>query len=116
MVQGMPTLPEQEVRVLFPNLLPGDVTLRHSHRFPRTVYMLEGTFTLALDGRESFAIEAGQASVEPAGIPMTGFNKGDVPARMAVLRLRTRCAVCRSGARSLKIEASGSKLPFGCLD
>lgn len=84
MVQGMPTLSEQEVRVLFSTLLPGDVTPHHSHRFPVTVYMLEGTFTLALDDRAPVAIEAGQAFVEPAGIPMTGFNKGDVPARMAL--------------------------------
>ena len=83
-VEGMPTLSKQEVRVLLSTLLPGDVTPYHSHRFPVTVYMLEGTFTLALDGREPVAIEAGQVFVEPAGINMTGFNKGDVPARMAL--------------------------------
>jgi len=83
-VPGMPSSAEQEVRVLFANLLPGDVTPYHSHRFPVTVFMLEGTFTLALDGREPLAIEAGQVFVEPAGINMTGFNKGDVPARMAL--------------------------------
>lgn len=83
-VQGMPTLAEQEVRVLFSTLLPGDVTPRHTHRFPVTVYMLEGVFTLALDGREPAAIKAGDVFIEPAGIGMTGFNKGDVPARMAL--------------------------------
>ena len=35
-------------------------------------------------GGSPVAIEAGQAFVEPAGISMTGFNKGDVPARMAL--------------------------------
>lgn len=83
-VQGMPSLPEQEVRVLFATLLPGDVTPHHSHRFPVTVYMLEGTFTLELDGLEPVAIKAGQVFVEPAGVNMTGFNRGDVPARMAL--------------------------------
>lgn len=83
-VQGMPTLPEQEVRVLASTLLPGEVTPRHSHRFPVTVYMLEGTFTLELDGREPVAVTAGDVLVEPAGIKMTGFNRGDVPARMAI--------------------------------
>lgn len=83
-VEGMPSLREQEVRVLFATLLPGDVTPYHSHRFPVTVYMLEGTFTLELDGRERVAIEAGQVFVEPAGVNMTGFNKDDVPARMAL--------------------------------
>lgn len=83
-VRGMPAQPEQEVRVLFATLLPGDVTPYHSHRFPVTVYMLEGTFTLALDGREPVAIKAGDVFIEPAGITMTGFNKGSVPARMAL--------------------------------
>lgn len=83
-VRGMPILPEQEVRVLLATLLPGDVTPYHSHRFPVTVYMLEGTFTLALDDREPVVIEAGQVFVEPAGTSMTGLNKGDVPAKMAL--------------------------------
>jgi quercetin dioxygenase-like cupin family protein len=83
-VRGMPIQPEQEIRVLFSTLLPGDVTPYHSHRFPVTVCMLEGTFTLELDGREPVAIEAGEVFVEPAGINMTGSNMGDVPARMVL--------------------------------
>lgn len=83
-VRGMPASPEPEIRVLFATLLPGDVTPYHSHRHPVTVYMLEGTFTLALDGREPVNIEAGQVFIEPPGVNMTGSNKGDVPARMAL--------------------------------
>ncbi|MGL3105812.1 cupin domain-containing protein [Bradyrhizobium sp. BR 1432] len=101
-VSGMPSLPEQEVRVLFATLLPGDVTPYHSHRFPVTVYMLEGTFTLALDGREPIAIEAGQVFVEPVGINMTGFNKGDVPARMALFY------VCEPSAPFADTAGAGS--------
>ncbi|MBW8302010.1 MAG: cupin domain-containing protein [Hydrogenophaga sp.] len=84
-VAGMPTQAEQEVRVLSATLLPGDITPYHSHRFPVTVYMLEGTFTLELDGRKPLTVKAGEVLVEPAGINMTGFNKGDVPARMVLL-------------------------------
>ncbi len=83
-VRGMPRMAEQEVRVLFATLLPGDVTPHHSHRYPVTVFVTEGTFTLALDGREPIAIGAGQAFVEPAGVKMTGHNTGDTPARMAL--------------------------------
>jgi quercetin dioxygenase-like cupin family protein len=83
-VSGMPTAPEQEIRVLFATLLPGDVTPYHSHRHPVTVYMLEGTFTLALDGRDPVDITAGEVFIEPAGINMTGSNRGKVPARMAL--------------------------------
>jgi quercetin dioxygenase-like cupin family protein len=91
-VRGLPQLPEQEVRVLFATLLPGDVTPYHSHRHPVTVFVTEGTFTLALDGREPIAIAAGQAFVEPAGVKMTGRNTGDTPARMALFY------VCEPGA------------------
>ena len=70
--------------MLFATLMPGDVTPYHSHRFPVTVYTIEGAFTLELDDREPVVIEAGQAFVEPAGVNMTGRNRGDVPARMAL--------------------------------
>lgn len=83
-VGGMPTAPEQEVRVLSAALLPGDVTPHHSHRHPVTVYMLEGTFTLALDGHDPVDIAAGEVFVEPAGVNMTGSNRGSVPARMVL--------------------------------
>jgi quercetin dioxygenase-like cupin family protein len=83
-VRGMPAANEQEIRVLFATLLPGDVTPYHSHRHPVTVYMLEGVFTLELDDREPVDIPAGDVFVEPSGVNMTGRNKGDVPARMAL--------------------------------
>ncbi|WP_366658414.1 cupin domain-containing protein [Fodinicurvata sp. EGI_FJ10296] len=82
--RGMPRTRDQEIRVLFATLLPGDVTPYHSHRHPVTVYMLEGIFTLALDDRAAVDIETGQVFVEPSGVNMTGSNKGDVPARMAL--------------------------------
>lgn len=83
-VQGMPIAQDQEIRVLFATLLPGDVTPYHSHRHPVTVYMLEGIFTLELDDQKPVDIEAGQIFVEPSGVNMTGRNKGDVPARMVL--------------------------------
>lgn len=83
-VRGMPAADEQEIRVLFATLLPGDVTPYHRHRHPVTVYMLEGTFTLDLDGRDPVDVAAGQIFVEPSGINMTGRNHGDVPARMVL--------------------------------
>jgi quercetin dioxygenase-like cupin family protein len=69
-VTGLPRSAEQEMRVLHATLLSGDVTPYHSHRFPVTVYMIEGAFTLELDGREPVVIKAGQVFVEPAGVNM----------------------------------------------
>jgi quercetin dioxygenase-like cupin family protein len=77
------TLPRgdsQEVRVLHAVLQPGDVTPYHSHRFPVTVYVTEGVFTLRLDGRDPVAIGPGEVFVEPAYVKMTGSNEGPVPA------------------------------------
>lgn len=82
--RGMPTAQDQEIRVLFATLLPGDVTPYHWHRHPVTVFMLEGTFTLELDGRDPVNIDSGQVFVEPSGVNMTGSNKSDAPARMAL--------------------------------
>ena len=83
-VSGMPVSDGQEIRVLEAVLLPGDITPYHCHRHPVTVYMLEGTFTLELDGRAPVSVEAGSVLVEPSGVNMTGHNRGDVPARMAL--------------------------------
>ena len=81
----MPTGAQQEIRVLHATLLPGDVTPHHTHRFPVTVYMTEGVFTLELDGREPVHIKAGEVFVEPAHVAMTGRNlSADAPARMAL--------------------------------
>jgi quercetin dioxygenase-like cupin family protein len=77
--QVLNTLPQgsqQEVRVLHAVLQPGDVTPHHSHRFPVTVYVTEGVFTLRLEGRDPVSIGPGEVFVEPPHIRMTGSNDG----------------------------------------
>jgi quercetin dioxygenase-like cupin family protein len=81
----MPRSEIQEVRVLDAVLLPGDVTPRHSHRHPVTVFVLEGTFTLQLDGRDPVRVGPGEVFVEPAHVPMTGSNMGDTRLRTLLL-------------------------------
>jgi quercetin dioxygenase-like cupin family protein len=74
-VGTMPKTDSQEIRVLHARLEPGDRTPRHSHRFPVTVYMLQGTFTLDLEDRgEPVTVRAGEVFVEPPYVPMTGRN------------------------------------------
>jgi quercetin dioxygenase-like cupin family protein len=81
----MPRSPTQEIRVLLATLLPGDRTVTHTHRHPVTVHMLEGVFTLELDGLPTVTVAAGEVYVEPAGVRMTGWNRDtSVPARMAL--------------------------------
>lgn len=74
-VVGMPNAPIQEVRVLTAAFKPGDRTILHTHRSPVTVFVLEGEFTLELQGRPPTVVKAGQAYVEPPYVRMVGYNK-----------------------------------------
>lgn len=84
-VQGMPRGERQEVRVIEATLKPGGSTPFHSHRFPVTAYVLEGTFTLEIEGRAPIVVTAGQAIVEPPQVKMTGYNRsGTDPMRVVI--------------------------------
>lgn len=83
-VQGMPKGEKQQVRVLVATLKPGETTPFHSHRFPVTVYVLEGTFTLEMEGSAPVTAKAGQAIVEPPNVKMTGYNRGTDPMRVVI--------------------------------
>ena len=84
-VQGMPQGDKQEIRVLTATFQPGDRTVFHTHRSPVTVYVLEGQFTLELEGRPPVVVRAGEAYVEPPHIRMTGFNRsGDQPLKVLI--------------------------------
>ena len=75
LVQGMPQGEQQEVQVLTATIAPGQSTVFHTHLFPVTVYMLEGAFTLEMEGRDPVTVRAGQSVVEPPHVRMTGFNR-----------------------------------------
>lgn len=81
-IDDMPRGSRQEIRVLEAVLQPGDVTPRHSHRFPVTVYVTAGVFTLRLDDRPVVHVGAGEVFVEPVGVPMTGTNEQATELRM----------------------------------
>ena len=84
-VQGMPKGEKQEVRVLTATLKPGDRTPFHTHRFPVTIYVLEGTFTLEMEGRAPITVKAGQAMVEPPQVKMIGYNRSNTePMRVVI--------------------------------
>jgi quercetin dioxygenase-like cupin family protein len=83
-VEGMPRGDQQEVRVLTATLEPGDKTPFHTHRFPVTVYVLEGAFTLEMEGRAPVVVEAGEAMVEPPNVKMTGYNRATEPVKVVV--------------------------------
>lgn len=75
LVAGLPADSKSEIRIFTATFKPGDKTPPHTHRFPVTVYVLEGAFTLELQGQAPVMVKAGEAFVEPANAAMTGFNK-----------------------------------------
>ena len=83
-VHGMARGEKQEVRVLVATVKPGEATPLHTHRFPVTVYVLEGTFTLEMEGRAPITVKAGQAIVEPPQVKMTGYNRGTELMRVVI--------------------------------
>ena len=84
-VQGMPRGERQEIQVLTATIAPGQSTVFHTHFFPVTVYMLEGTFTLEVEGQKSVTVRAGQSLVEPPNVRMTGFNRSATEAIRLVI-------------------------------
>ena len=74
-VAAMPKGDTQQVRVLTATIAPGQKTPFHTHRYPVTVYVLQGAFTLDLEGRGTQVIKAGSSFVEPPNVKMTGYNK-----------------------------------------
>src|SRR5438034_9774540 len=87
-IQGMPTGEKQEVRVLTASFKPRDKTMFHTHRFPVTVYVLEGAFTLEMEGREPVTVKAGQAMIMPPQVKMTGYNRSSTdPLRLVIFNV-----------------------------
>lgn len=84
-VQGMPRGERQEVQVLTATIAPGQATVFHTHRFPVTVYVLEGAFTLEMEGREAVTVPAGGALVEPPHVRMTGYNRSTAEAARVLI-------------------------------
>ena len=81
----MPKGERQEVRVLTASFQPRDKTMFHTHRFPVTGYVLEGAFTLEIEGRERVTVKAGQAMMMPPHVKMTGYNHSSTePLRVVI--------------------------------
>ena len=84
-VEGLPRDDKQAVRVLTATFKPGEKTVYHSHRFPVTVYVVEGSFTLELKDRPPLTVNAGEAMVEPPNVAMTGYNPSATKATNVVI-------------------------------
>ena len=83
-IEGLPKDDKQTVRVMTASFKPGDKTVHHTHRFPVTVYVLEGAFTLELEGRPPLTVKAGEALVEPPHVAMTGYNRSSETTKVVI--------------------------------
>ena len=83
-VEGMPTGKTQEVRVLTATIQPGSKTPFHTHRHPVTIYILDGAFTLEMEGKDAKVVKAGESMVEPPNTKMTGYNNGTKPMKVVI--------------------------------
>ena len=72
-VEGMPTVEKQQVRVLRGVLEPRQRTVFHAHPFPVTVYVLTGEFSLKMEDK-TVTLKAGEAFSEPASVKIIGYN------------------------------------------
>jgi hypothetical protein len=61
---------------------PGTVA-RHTHPGPTLVYVLEGGFTLLMDGYPPRTFTAGDSFAEPTGVVHEGY--GDMPTKIMVV-------------------------------
>ncbi len=85
LIRGMPKNETQEVRIMTASFKPGDRTVFHTHRFPVAVYILDGTFTLELQGRRPTSVKAGEGFLEPPNVKMIGFNQSSTePLRLVI--------------------------------
>jgi len=83
-IEGLPKDDKQTIRVMTASFKPGDKTVHHTHRFPVTVYVLEGAFTLELEGRPPLTVKAGEAMVEPPNVAMTGYNRSSETTKVVI--------------------------------
>lgn len=74
-VQGLPQGSESEIRVMTATFPAGSTTPLHTHDFPVTVYVIEGAFTVEMDGQAPITVGAGEAIVEPPNTVMTGVSR-----------------------------------------
>ena len=56
------------MQVLSATIPVGASTVFHTHRFPVTVHVLDGAFTLEVEGRETVTVQAGRSMVEPSNV------------------------------------------------
>ncbi|WP_119460315.1 cupin domain-containing protein [Rhodospirillaceae bacterium SYSU D60014] len=77
----------REVRVVRATVEPRTVAGWHTHPTPVYVYVVDGTLTMEVEGKEPRTIMAGEAVAEPLNAPMRVSNEGDQPVELVVFQI-----------------------------
>ncbi len=77
----------REVRVVRAMIEPRTIAGWHTHPTPVYVYVLDGTLTMEVEGKEPRTITAGEAVAEPLNAPMRVINEGDQPVELVVFQI-----------------------------
>ncbi|HEX2218438.1 MAG TPA: cupin domain-containing protein [Gemmatimonadales bacterium] len=77
----------QEVRVVRATIEPRTIAGWHTHPTPVYVYVLDGTLTMEVEGKEPRTITAGEAVAEPLNAPMRVINEGEQPVELVVFQI-----------------------------
>ena len=70
-----------EARIMTATLQPGTASPWHTHAAPVAVYVIDGVFTLEMEGKDPITLEPGGALLEPINVKMRAVNRD--PSRVA---------------------------------
>jgi quercetin dioxygenase-like cupin family protein len=76
-----------EARMMTALIQPGSASPWHTHAAPVAVYVIDGTFTLELKGREPVVLKAGQGMLEPINVEMRAANRSDEPVKVVIFQV-----------------------------
>ena len=76
-----------EARVMTATLQPGSTSPWHTHAAPVIVYVLDGEFTLELDGKPAITKKTGEAMLEPINVKMRAANRSNAPVKVLIVQV-----------------------------
>jgi quercetin dioxygenase-like cupin family protein len=76
-----------EARIMTATIQPGMTSPWHTHPSPVAVYVMEGTFTLEMKGRDPVVLKAGQGMLEPINVEMRATNHGSEVVKVVIFQV-----------------------------
>jgi quercetin dioxygenase-like cupin family protein len=84
---NFPKAERLEARVEAATLEPGKIGGWHTHPTPVVVYVIEGTLTVEIKGKDPIVTKAGEAYLEPINTVMRATNKGQTPLKFVAFQV-----------------------------